>query len=288
MGTSIQFGEGDGIFRLHIHIPVEKFYEPEDYIRSFGTITKVAKENLVAQMEENQQSPCADGKFDLLTPNPGDIAVVTVAPGIGFSRIFASMGAAAIIEGGQTMNPSTEEIFNSFESLPTDNVIILPNNKNIILAASNAAELTVKNVAVIPSRTVPQGLCAMMRLIPDGNFDEIVSEMNDALLEVETGEITTATRSVEIDGVNAEKGEIISLLNGKIVCASKKLETACLDLLKHAHADHFELITLYYGEMMPAAEVYRIEDVIRAKYPDLEIEIHPGCQPHYHFIISIE
>ena len=156
------------------------------------------------------------------------------------------------------------------------------------MAAKSAAKLTVKKVAVIPSRTVPQGLSAMMRLIPDADFDEVVKDMNDAIDEVETGEITIATRSVEIDGVEVKEGEIIALHNGRLVLSTNNLEDACLGLLTHAHADHFELITLFYGEDVRKAEVVRIADSIRSSFPEQEVEVQEGCQPHYHFIIAIE
>ena len=288
LGTSIQVGEGDGIYRMHIHVPTEKRYHPIDYVMSLGTITKVAMENLQAQMEELTK-PC--GGSEGVSPakiEPGQIAVIAVAPGIGIARVFASLGAAGIVEGGQTMNPSTQEIIHSFENLPTEKIILLPNNKNIILAGKTASELTVKKVAVIPSRSVPQGLAAMMRLVPDGDFDSVVQEMTDALDEVETGEITVATRNVEIDGVEVEEGQIIALLNGKLVLASSDLEQGCLGLLEKAHADHFELITIFYGNNIAKAEVYRIADIIRAKYAKQEIEIQEGCQPHYSFIFAIE
>jgi hypothetical protein len=289
MGTSIQVGEGDGIYRMHVHVPTEKRYEPIDFVMSLGTITKVAMENLIAQMEMQEQ-PCggSPGKIAVAPVEPGQIAVVAVAPGIGIARVFASLGAAGIVEGGQTMNPSTQEIIHSFEDLPTDKIILLPNNKNIILAGKTAAELTVKKVAVIPSKTIPQGLAAMMRLIPDGDFDQVVSEMIEALDEVETGEITIATRNVEIDGVNVQEGQIIALLNGKLVVAAHDLEQACLTLLQKAHADHFELITMFYGNNISKADVFRIVDRVRTEYPRQEVEIQEGCQPHYQFIIGIE
>jgi dihydroxyacetone kinase-like predicted kinase len=128
----------------------------------------------------------------------------------------------------------------------------------------------------------------MMRLIPDGDFDSVVEEMHEALNEVETGEITIATRSVEIDGVQVEEGQVIALLNGKLVLSASNLEEACLGLLAKAHADHFELITLFYGEDVRRAEVTRITDSIRSVYQEQDIEVQEGCQPHYHFIIAIE
>lgn len=289
IGTSIQVGEGDGMYRLHIHVPTEKRYEPIDYAMSIGTITKVAIENLLAQMEDlNPACGGTDSKIILPPVEPGQIAVVAVAPGPGIGRVFASLGVAAIVEGGQTMNPSTQEIIHAFENLPTDKIVILPNNKNIILTARSAAELTVKKVAVIPSRSVPQGLAAMLRLIPDGDFDRVVTEMTEALDEVETGEITIATRSVEIDGVEVQEGQIIALHNGKLVLSASNLEDACLELLHKAHADHYELITLFYGTNVARGEVIRIADLIRAAFPEQEVEVQEGCQPHYQFIIAIE
>jgi DAK2 domain fusion protein YloV len=286
-GTSIQVGEGEGIYRMHIHVPTENRYDPIDYTMSLGTITKVQIENLIAQMQE--QGGENGSQMIQLTPiEPGQIGVVVVAPGKGFARVFASLGAAAIVEGGQTMNPSTQEIVAAFENLPTDKIIILPNNKNIFMAAKAATEVTVKQVSVIPSRTVPQGLAAMLRLIPDGEMPYVVDEMETALGEVETGEITTATRSVEIDGVGVEKGEIIALHNGKLVLSATSLEEACLKFLEIAEADEYELITLFYGIDAPKNEVDQIAGKIQSRYPDHEIEIQNGGQPHYQFIISLE
>jgi DAK2 domain fusion protein YloV len=286
MGTSIQLGEGDGIYRMHIHVPADKEYAPIEYTKTLGVVTKAAIENLRAQMEQVEYDRTSS--IQCTPVEPGQIATVTVAPGSGIARVFASLGVSAIVEGGQTMNPSTQEILNAFENLPTDQVFILPNNKNIILAAQAAAQLTVKHVTVIPSCTIPQGMAAMMRLIPTGDPVEVAADMNTVLSDVETGEITTATRSVEIDGVNVMQGQTISLLNGKLVLASDNLKTAVMGLLKKAHADHFELITLFYGLDVSRMEVDAIADSIRNKYPKQEIEVQEGGQPHYQFIISIE
>ncbi len=286
IGTSIQLGEGDGIYRMHIHVPADKENAPIQYVKSLGTVYKAAIENLRAQMENLEHEHSNPIQF---TPvEAGQIATIAVAPGPGIARVFASLGVSAIVEGGQTMNPSTQEILNAFENLPTDQVIILPNNKNIILTAQAAAQLTVKHVHVIPCKSVPQGLAAMMRLIASGNVDEVVADMNAAMSDVESGEITTATRSVEIDGVNVKEGQIICLLNGKLVLAANNLKEAILGLLKKGHADHFELITLFYGSSVSRMEVDAIVDSIRKKFPKQEIEVQDGGQPHYQFILSIE
>ncbi len=286
MGTSIQIGEGDGIYRMHIHVPTEKRYQPIDYTMTLGTITNVQIENLLAQMEELQKEQ--EQSLQLATVEPGQIAVVTVAPGDGIARVFASLGAAAIVEGGQTMNPSTQEILAAFENLPADQVIILPNNKNIFMAAEATTEVTVKQVAVIPARTVPQGIAAMLRLIPNGDFDKVVADMNEAITEVETGEITTATRNVEIDGVKVKQGDIIALHNGNLILSNDNLQETCLDLLDTIQTDEYELITLFYGSNIEKAEVNRITDAIRKAYPEQIVEVQEGGQPHYQFILSVE
>jgi len=286
IGTSIQVGEGDGMYRMHIHVPLDSRYQPIDHTMTLGTIQKVMMENLVAQM--NNKGTVKSPKINLTQVKPGEVAVVAVSPGPGLSRIFASLGVAAIVQGGQSMNPSIKELLASFENLPTDKIIILPNNRNIIMAAKEAASMTVKQVAVIPTISVPQGLSALFRLIPDADFDDNVSSMIEAMDEVETGEITTATRSVEIDDVQVEKGEVIALHNGKLVTSTHSIDEACEELLIAANTNEYERITLFYGEDMPQSQVNQLSDKIRTIYPDHEIEVHEGGQPHYELIIAIE
>jgi len=286
MGTSIQVGEGEGMYRMHIHVPLEKRYEPIDYIMGFGTITKVAMENLLAQIDDIQKSKTQAVSFAAV--QPGQIAVVVVSPGAGLSRIFASLGAAATVEGGQTKNPSTQDILSSFENLPTDKVIILPNNKNIIMAANQAKDVTVKRVAVVASRSVPQGLSAMLSLQPDGELDSVAEKMTKALASVKTGDITIAVRNVEIDGVNVKEGQVIALLDGKLVTSANSVEDATALFLEKAEAEKHELITFYYGQDMTHAEANRIADIMREKYREQEIEVQEGGQPHYQFIVSVE
>ncbi|HSL31394.1 MAG TPA: hypothetical protein VK900_19485, partial [Anaerolineales bacterium] len=239
-----------------------------------------------AQMDDIQKNKASHVPFTSV--EPGQIAVVAVSPGAGLSRIFASLGAAAVVEGGQTMNPSTQDILNSFENLPTDKIIILPNNKNIVLAANQAKEVTVKQVAVVPSRNIPQGLAAMLALQPDEDLQTVAEKMNKALEHVRTGEITTATRSVEIDGVKVETGQVIALLDGKLVAAAGSVEEGCFEFLEKASAGEHELITLFYGQEISHAEANRIADAIRNRYSGQEVEVQEGGQPHYQFIISVE
>jgi DAK2 domain fusion protein YloV len=287
MGTSIQVGEGEGIYRMHIHVPTEKLYAPIEYTRSLGTVSKVSMENLIEQMAELEKKARGE-KIKLAPVEPGQIAVIVVSPGLGISRVFADLRVAGIVEGGQTMNPSTQDILDTIESLPTDKVIVLPNNKNIILAAESAAALTTKKVVVVPSRTVPEGISAVLRLVPEGDFDQVVEEMRGAIEEVQTGEITTASRDAEVGDVSTKEGMFIGLLNRELVCSASTIEEACLCLLNKAQAGDYELLTLFYGADLTKQEANRIADIIRASFPGLEVELLDGGQPHYQFILSIE
>ncbi|KAF0112483.1 MAG: hypothetical protein FD147_79 [Chloroflexi bacterium] len=285
IGTSIQVGEGDGIYRMHIHVEAEKRNEPLEYISKIGSWSKVAMENLELQMADSNKKTQG---INLVDFQEGNIAVVVVSPGVGLSKIFASLGVAAIIEGGQTMNPSTEEILKAFENLPTNNVVILPNNKNIVLAANAAKSLSVKNVIVIPSVSIPQGLSAMLRLDPEGDIEKVSTEMLNAITEVDTCEITTATRTVGINNVDVEEGKIIGLLNGALLVSGDNVTETCIDLLGKANLISRERITLFYGDNFKKSDVEEVSKIIASEYPDHEIEIHKGGQPHYQLIISLE
>jgi dihydroxyacetone kinase-like predicted kinase len=285
MGTSIQVGEGDGMYRMHIHLVEGRQEEPVQYISTLGTWTKIAMENLRAQMADKKSNK---PPFELHALEPGQIAVIAVSPGDGISKIFASLGVAAIVSGGQTMNPSTEEILKSFEDLPTENIIILPNNKNIILAADTAKTLSTKNVMVVHSNNIAQGLSALLRLVPEGDPTDVFEEMNEAITEVDCGEITIATRTVEIDGVHVEDGKIIGLKNEKLAISADDIETAVLKLLEKMEIQNREHITIFYGNNITEPEIDRIAEKIKSAFPSIEVEIHEGGQPHYFMILSIE
>jgi len=285
IGTSIQVGEGDGIYRMHIHVPLDKRYEPIAYTEGLGIVKKIAMENLQDQMNSKKEES-AKAKFAPVAP--GQVAVVAVSPGDGLTRIFASLGVAAVVSGGQTMNPSVKEIVAAFENLPTDKIIILPNNKNIILAAQNAAKVSVKQITVIPTRNAPQGFAAMLRLLPEGTLAENEESMLEAITEVHTGEITTATRDVTIEDVHVEKNSVIALLDGKLIISTNSVDDALTRLLTAANVDEYERITLFYGEGMTSPHVNQLVDKIRKRYPEHEVEVHDGGQPYYQLIVAIE
>jgi DAK2 domain fusion protein YloV len=285
MGTSIQVGEGEGMYRMHIHVPDDTQYKPVDYIRSLGTVTKVAFENL---MEQTGSAGLRPAEVKPASIAPGQIGVVAVAPGTGLARVFASLGAAAIVEGGQTMNPSTQEILAAVEGLPTETVIILPNNKNVILAASQVVKMTGKQARVVGSVSIPQGIAAILALDPDGDFEEVFAAMRQTASSVKSIEITAATRSAFIDEVQVEQGQIIALLDGKLAASNDSLLDTVMQVLERAKAGQAELITLYYGLEMKPAQAEDVAERIRQIYDQLEVELVEGGQPHYLLIISIE
>ncbi len=288
IGTSIQIGEGDGMYRMHIHVPTENRNEPIVRTMKVGSITNITTENLLEQMQNKSQKQPEEIPLAKVTED--QVAVVVVSPGKGISRVFASLGAAAIIEGGQTMNPSTEQILTAFDSLPSRKIIILPNNKNIILAAQNTIGLSKKEIRVVPSKSIPQGLSALLRHDPDGDLDDQFEKMVSSLSDVETGEITTAIRSVKINDVDVKEGEVIVLHNGNLILSTDDLVKACFHFLEAAKTDERERITLFYGQTISREQVNLMVEKIKQKYPSPqhEIEVLEGGQPFYQFIISVE
>jgi DAK2 domain fusion protein YloV len=287
MGTSIQIGQGDDLYRMHIHVPTEKRYEPIDYILQLGTVLKVAIENLQEQTGLHHKKREED-EIVFRKAQAGGIAAVAVSPGTGLTRVFASLGVSAVVQGGQTMNPSTKEILTAFQDLPAGKIILLPNNKNIIMAAEQTSALTDKQVAVIPSRTIPQGIAAMLAFQQEGDLETVRQTMANAIDGIESGELTLATRSVEMNGVQVAEGQFIGLRNGSLVTTGNSLEESLIDLLRKMGAQTHELITLYWGERLSSQAANQLADKVRAGFPDQQVESYEGGQPHYFFILSVE
>jgi len=291
LGTSIQVGEGDGLWRVHIHLLKVRRHSPIELAEELGTVVKVHMENLLAQMDgvAGVAEPLA-----LYPVAAGQIGVVAVSPGPGLSRVLASLGTAAIVSGGQSMNPSTQDILQAIGELAAaGSVIVLPNNKNILLAAQQAAELSVKPVAIVPSRTVPQGLTAMQNFLPDGptgDLETVRAKMERALNTVQSGEVTTASRTVELNGLAVAEGQIIGLHNGQIVVAGEAVPAVALALLEKMGGADLGAISLYYGAEVTPAAAQALAAQVRAAYPnpDNVVEVLPGGQPYYHYIISAE
>lgn len=291
MGTAIQVGEGEGMYRMHIHVPLERRYEPIDYIMSLGTVLKVHMENLQAQVEEQRALQTREvemPRFALENVEAGKPAVVAVAPGPGIAQAFLNLGAAAIVEGGQTMNPSVQAFLDALDPLPTDQIILLPNNKNVLMAAREVTQFTVRQVHVVPTRTVPQGLAALVAFDRDMGLERAVQAMTEAMQQVRSGEITRATRSVQVEGVDVREGQYIALLDEKLILAADTLDEALFGLLAALPANAYEVLTLFYGADVEATQAHKLADRIREVYPDLDVEVLYGGQPYYDFILAAE
>ena len=293
MGDSTVVVGDETTIKVHIH--VKNPGEPLSYGTSLGRITDVVVENMQLQMETivGAQPTAVSGnglnaQAEPTAVRPGQIAVIAVAPGKGLASIFQSLGVAAVVHGGQTNNPSTEEIFQAIQDVPTDKVIILPNNKNIFLASEAARALSPKYVRVVTTRTIPQGFNAMLHHNPDGDLDEVAAAMLESVEQVATGEITRATRSVSLDGVEVNEGEIIGLVNGRL-CASGPTLSGVLEKVLYAmDMDERELLSLYYGQDVTLEESNEVADQIQKLYPDAELEVLPGGQAHYFYILGAE
>jgi DAK2 domain fusion protein YloV len=284
MGDSALVVGDTRVVKVHVHSPEPG--TPLNYGASIGSISRVLVENMQEQYQEfilaKAQQPAAP-----VEPLSGTGTVV-VAPGAGLQTVFESLGASVVVAGGQTMNPSTEQLLKAVESAPTDDVIILPNNKNIVMAAEQAASLSDKNVRVVRTITVPQGISALLALNYQAELDDNVRIMTEAAACLETAEITTAVRSVQIDGIDVQEGEVIALVNGKLRVKGATPDEAALLALNEIGVADYEIITIYYGETIGADEAQSLADKILTQYPEQEVEVVDGGQPHYHYILSAE
>jgi DAK2 domain fusion protein YloV len=274
---------------VHLHDPGQALSYA---IQSGARIDDVVVENMQEQYEHYVQERLQHEKPSTVRTDVEGAAVIAVASGAGLREVFEQLGAAYVIDGGQTLNPSTGDFLEGIDALPNHDVILLPNNKNILLAARQAAETAHgKNIAVIPSTTIPQGISAMFEytnFTPDDAFSEIVDGMTAMLTAVRTCEITTATRSVDLEGVSVRQGQWIGLLDDVLVVAGDDITTLALDLLEKADAANFERITLYYGAQSDAASAATLADRIRASYSGHDVEVVSGGQALYPYIISVE
>jgi dihydroxyacetone kinase-like predicted kinase len=206
--------------------------------------------------------------------------------------LVSELGAAYVVSGGQTMNPSAEDFLNAINALPNDEIILMPNNKNIVLAAQQAAALAMgKFVRVVPTRTIPQGVAAMLAYVnlkEELDFEALADEMAAAANGVRTAEVTTATRSITLDNVTAQEGQVIGLLEGKLSASGESLDAVVDMLLQGANIHRAELVTLYFGMDVREQQALRLVDALRVQYDHIEFQVVRGGQPLYPYLISIE
>lgn len=297
MGWSTLVVGNEQAIKVHVH--VHDPGRPLSYGASLGTLSDVVVENMQEQYHDyvrersSQMDHAPAARTDLEMEKPeldeDDIGIVAVASGEGLARVFRQLGAAELVMGGQTNNPSTQEIVDAIQRAPTRRVIVLPNNKNIILAAEQAARLVPdREIVVLPTRSMPQGISALLPYDPKGELEDIAEAMRQAKDDVVTGEVTTATRSVELDGVSVVEGQVIGLIDGKLSVAGDDLGQVMREILDMTCSRECELITLYYGNNLTEAEARQMIDELSGEYPDQEFELVYGGQPHYHYILSVE
>lgn len=213
---------------------------------------------------------------------------ISVAMGTGIRDIFKDLGVDYIIEGGQTMNPSTQDMIEAINKINSDHIFILPNNKNIQMAATQAAEISDKDVIVIPTKTIPQGITAITMFNPDDEVDANVTSMNDAIHAVKSASITYAVRDTEMDGIEIKEGNILGLVEGKINEVGNDIYSVTNDVIDNIVDEDSELITVFYGEDIDDAQAAKFASELESKYEDLDIQCYKGSQPLYYFIISVE
>ncbi|PFH89439.1 DAK2 domain-containing protein [Bacillus sp. AFS088145] len=289
-GDSLLVVADDEIVKVHIHAeyPGEVF----NLGQRFGSFLKLKAENMREQHtnllheEVSNESPSKNESTQ--STEKQEFGIVTVAMGSGIKALFESIGATVVIEGGQTMNPSTEDIVKAIEQCNAENVIVLPNNGNIVMAAEQAASVAECNVAVVTSKTVPQGMSALLSFNPTASLDENKSGMQDALKTVKTGQITYAVRDTEIDGVEITKDHFMGILESKIVTTDANQLEAAKKLLQDMIDEDSEILTILYGQDVSDEEISKLVEFAEESFDHLEVEVHNGNQPLYSYIFSIE
>lgn len=301
LGDSIVVVSDDDVVKVHVHtndpgLAIQKALtygslsrmkidnmREEHHERLIQNAEKLAKE----QKDQEEREKAEQAKASEEPRKPAGFIAVSV--GEGLSEIFRGIGADYIIEGGQTMNPSTEDMLSAIEKVNADVIYILPNNKNIILAAEQAKYLVEdKKIVVVPSRTVPQGITALINFIPDQTPEENLETMKEEMARVKTGQITYAVRNTNIDGMEIHEGDIMGIGDHGMLTVGTGIETVALDSLKAMADEESELVTIYYGSDVKEEDAQALLDKAKEAFPDLEIELQNGGQPIYYYMISVE
>jgi DAK2 domain fusion protein YloV len=278
-GQSVIVIGDDSAVRVHIHTldPGEIMH----YVNPLGTLHQINIRNMDEQYRdflEMQKERMPEV----------DTAIVAVVAGDGLSQVFASLGATIIVPGGQTMNPSTKELLQAVEVVPSEKVIILPNNKNIVLTAEQVHSLTKKKINVVPTRTIPQGVAALLAFDYEADLETNAVSMYKAQSEVRSIEITRAVRATRLGGLDIKKNQAIGFLDGDLVAVADKIDEVLTEALERVEPDKAEVVTIYCGADTRPAEAEQVVAAIRERYPQLQVEVVQGGQPHYNYIASVE
>lgn len=281
LGDSLVVVGDEDLIKVHVHTNM-----PGKVLQlalRFGELSEIKIDNMREQhrslIDVNEKNEKAEEK---------EYGFITVAMGDGISSIFKDLSADYVIEGGQTMNPSIDDILKGIEKVNAKNIFILPNNSNIILSAKQAQEISEKNVIVIPSKSIPQGLAALIAFNEEADLDTNIEAMNEAMAAVKTGQVTYAVRDSAFNGVSIQKEDIIGIVDGEILRAGKEIDQVTKELLSDMLDEDSEIVTILYGADISEDEAQKLGQFLEEAYPDLDVEIHSGGQPLYYYIISVE
>lgn len=296
-GESVIVVGDEDVVKVHIH--TDHPGEVLQFCSTLGNLTEIAIDNMFLQNQEFSSHE-ENHHVDLSSNNvvgfpkvpthsePKALGIVAVVPGDGLAEIFRSLGVDYIVPGGQTMNPSTEDLVTAVNKVNADSIIILPNNKNVIFSAQQVKELVDKEVGVIPTRSAPQGISALMYFVGDDPLEDNVAAMESSMREVKTGEVTYAVRSTVAGDLQIEERDIIGLSEGKIAVVGSTPSGVAMDLLKTMVDEDSSMISIYYGADQDLEDAQIFGERVEAEYPDCEVEIYSGGQPLYYYIVSVE
>lgn len=287
LGDSLLVVADDEIIKVHVH--TERPGEVMNYGQRFGSLMKVKVDNMRLQHEEVLKTDYTAKVKEAAQKQKAEYGIVAVAAGEGVQELFKSMGVTTIINGGQTMNPSTEDILQAVKEAHAEKVIVLPNNKNIQMAANQAAEVSEDAaVAVVATRTISEGLSSLLAFNPEASLEDNQAAMSEQMALVSSGQITNAVRDTNIDGVEIKTDDFMGIVDGKILVSIADRKEATLATIDKMINDDSEILTIIYGEDAEASEVEEITEAVEAKYPDVEVEVHEGNQPVYTYLLSVE
>ena len=289
IGDSIVVVADEDIIKVHVHTnhpgkAIEKGL-------TYGELTNMKIDNMREEHRERLNLTQAEAQAEESKPEEPrkDFGFVAVSIGQGMNDIFRELGVDYLIEGGQTMNPSTEDILNAIDKINADNIYVLPNNKNIILAAQQAESLVEdKNIIVIPSKTIPQGISAMIGFIPDNSPEDNKEAMIDSMSYVKTGEVTYAVRDTVIDDKEIKEGNIMGIGDEGILAVGEEIDDTTINMIKEMQDEESEIVSLYYGAEVTEEAANKLADKIAEALPEIEVEVYPGGQPIYYYVVSVE
>ncbi|MGX8728847.1 MAG: DAK2 domain-containing protein, partial [Lachnospiraceae bacterium] len=302
LGDSLVFVTGDGMVKVHVHTnhPGKAFEKGLEY----GQLTRMKVDNMREEHEERlfkssevavarEKEKAAKEAAERAATERKDVAFIAVTIGDGLADVFRQLGCDVIIEGGQTMNPSTEDMLDAIKKANACDIFIFPNNKNVVLAANQAADITEQEdpetrIHVIPTRTVPQGITALINFVPEDTPEANAANMAEAASNVKTGEVTYSVRDTKIDGVSIKNGDIMGIGDGRILAVGNDVKKVVLEMLEKLVTEDSEIVTIYNGQEYSEEDTEALVEEAQERFPDVDISQNYGGQPVYFCILAVE